>query len=237
MQEILQQKLLSWTPEIASEFFNNLPRFGLHSDRIWELAPTGYFTWDPTFSGYFDNNGKSYTLVLGDKIDEYTIKQQLSNASTTIAIEKPTVMQPVIIEGITYTYIEQNRPFNSLGISVINLIQTPDNLDDAITKFIAKSFETAENYINLLDTVFNTPDATIYPYAIPVNSLYYDPATENYFLVGEFNHAYSRDEFITNTKTSFNEVEIHLSRFFRKSITLTQPLEDLLKLCPTFQQV
>jgi len=241
MLDILQQKILSWTPSRADEFHINLPRFHPDSSRIWETAPTGYFLYDPTYCGYFDYNGQSYILVAGDHTADYTRKQLLSNAADTnnsIAIEKPTVIEAVTLWGIVYTYVEQVRPFNTMGINVLNLIQT-SNPADIVDIYVAESIKAEQSLIGLIDTVIATPTEPVYPESLDtLKRLYYDPGTQRYFLIGDIKGEITRDEYVEKAQRLINSpsaISQLLSKLFGTQIDLTSKYQDLMKLCLTFQ--
>jgi hypothetical protein len=188
MLDTLKQKLLSWTPTKANEFFNNISRSAPGTSRIWELAPTGYFLYDSMYSAYFDYNGKSYTLSVTDTTEDYARKQLLSNAAVEngfIAIEKPLSFESLDIWGVTYTYAEEVRPYGSLGISLLNLVLT-DNQEAVLQGCINDFFKIRQQLIELRDlTVLPVPNS-YYNVFDPFKHLYYDPASGNYFLVGDF---------------------------------------------------
>jgi len=187
MLDILQQKLLSWSPDKADQFFNNMPRFVPVGGRIWETTRTGYFLYDSTYSAYFDYNGKVYSLGLGDSSAEYTKKQELSNASVehnSIAIERPDLIQPIEICGMTYTYVEETRPYNSLGIGGINLSLLDTLSEEEGIALLTSIFSEIKNQLKNLATAANQPDYS--EYIDVYEHVYYDPDTEKYFLVGRF---------------------------------------------------
>lgn len=185
MLDTLQQKLLSWSPDRADQFYNNMARFVPVGNRIWETAPTGYFLYDSTYSAYFDYNGKVYSLLLGDLTTEYTNKQALSDVSlehNSIAVERPNLIQTTTIYGITYTYVEESRPYNGLGFGGLNLSCYNEELKggaDLVETERAKILQQLKDLANV-----GTPDYS--KYIDVYEHLYYDPGTQNYFLVGRF---------------------------------------------------
>jgi len=188
MLDILKQKLLSWTPTKANEFFNNISRSAPGTSRIWELAPTGYFLYDSMYSAYFDYNGKSYTLSMTDTTEDYARKQLLSNAAIdngVIAIEKPLSFESLDVLNVTYTYAEEVRPYGSLGIGLPNLVLT-DNQEDVLQGCINDFFKIRQQLIEFRDLIVVHAADSYYNVFDPFKHLYYDPASKNYFLVGDF---------------------------------------------------
>jgi len=240
MLDILKQKLLSWTPEAADRFFNNMPRLGVNSSRIWETAPTGYFLFDSTFCGYFDHNGKSYILELDDLVDEYTKKQQLANASISdkIAVELPTAIELVNIYGLDYTYVEQIRPYSSMGISALNLALTGNTED--VLDFMKAVYKTQEQFLKLMDTLEAGPNDTVYPETLDIfKQIYFDPTTQNYFLIGRFPNRITKSDYYSiqgPTYVDIGEVSTFVSKVFNMPIDGTLIFQELKQLCPTFLQ-
>lgn len=187
MLDILQQKLLSWTPDKADQFFNNMPRFGPASGRIWETAPTGYFLYDSTYSAYFDYNGQSYILTVGDVSAEYTNKQVLSDAAVennSVAIERPNLIQTVTIYSLPYTYIEQTRPYSGLGIGILNLQMQNENDPKKLFDELFTAYSDIGQQLSTLSTLTNQIDYS--DFMDPYQHMYYDPGTQKYFIVGDF---------------------------------------------------
>jgi len=187
MLDILQQKLLSWSPDKANQFFNNMPRFLPFTGRIWEMAPTGYFLYDSTYSAYFDYNGQTYSILLGDVSANYTNKQVLSDYATAnnlISIEKPTLIQTVSIYNVQYTYVEEIRPYGSLGIGLINITLVPNITPAERLSMIITVFNDAKLQLQTISTACGRKD-----YSTQLDmyeNIYYDPGTQKYFLVGNF---------------------------------------------------
>jgi hypothetical protein len=240
MLDILKQKLLGWTPAEADRFFNNMPRFGIASNRIWETAPTGYFLYDSTFCGYFDYNGKSYILEIDDLVDEYTKKQRLASASipNKIAVEMPTTIELVDLYGVVYTYVEQTRPYNSMGISALNLALTGNKED--VLDFIKTVYKTQEQFLNLMNTLEADSAETVYPETFDIfKQVYFDPGTQNYFLIGRFpNHITKGDYYSIQgpTYVDISEVSEVVSKVFNMPIDASTIFQELEQLCPTFLQ-
>jgi hypothetical protein len=186
MLDILQQKLLSWSPEKADQFYNNMPRFVPTGNRIWEIAPTGYFLYDSTYSAYFDYNGKVYSLLLGDLSVEYTNKQALSDASVeynSIPIERPDLIQITTIYEIIYTYVEESRPYNNLGFCGLNIACLNADLETG-TDIVET--ERAKIKEQLKDLSIKAGQNDYSEYIDMYEHVYYDPGTQSYFLVGRF---------------------------------------------------
>lgn len=200
MLDILTQKLLSWTPELANTFYNGVDRYSKSGDLIWEIAPTGFFIYGCETAEYRDYNGKSYLLQFGDKTELYTKKKEFSDRadlSKTILIEKPTLIQTCEIIGVTATYIEQSRPYNTYGIPFINLISVaPDHRLAVAKEIFPKAMLATDQFIQTIDVVNGDLSLQSYPGDLH-DSMFYDPVTENLFLAGPIDLTHSREEFFT----------------------------------------
>lgn len=200
MLDILTQKLLSWTPELANAFYNGVDRYSQSGDLIWETTPTGFFIYGCETAEYRDYNGKSYLLQFGDRTELYTKKKEFSDRadlSKTILIEKPTLIQTCEIIGVTATYIEQSRPYNTYGIPFINLISVaPDHRLAVAKEIFPKAMLATDQFIQTIDVVNGDLSLQSYPGDLH-DSMFYDPVTENLFLAGPINLTNSREEFFT----------------------------------------
>ena len=211
MLDILTQKLLSWTPELANTFYNGVDRYSKSCDLIWEIAPTGFFIYGCETAEYRDYNGKSYLLQFGDKTELYTKKKEFSDRadlSKTILIEKPTLIQTCEIIGTTATYVEQQRPYDTYGIPFINLISiSPDKKLEAAKEIFPKLMLATEQLIQIIDVVNGDLSSQSYPMDLH-DSMFYDPVTENLFFAGNIDLSYSREDFFT----FFNNLTTNVER-------------------------
>jgi hypothetical protein len=210
MQDILQQKLVNWTPEQSDSFFNNVVRYSVDGHRVWEIAPTGYFIYSADYAGYFDQNGKTYELIIADQTENTTIKQAISDKADDLGLvklEKPTTIELVNLFGLTYTYIEQVRPFNTMGYGSINLLNVPTNdLAESYTEFLCNSVNVIENLTAVIDAMNIDNSRSIYPVQLN-NNVFYDPVSTSYFLAGNIDFSSSRDDFIAYVKSLFSHVD------------------------------
>lgn len=198
MLDILTQKLLSWTPELADAFYNGVERYSKNGDLIWEIAPTGFFIHGCETAEYHDYNGKSYLLQFGDKTELYHKKKEFSDRADlakTILIEKPTFIETCEIIGVTATYVEQQRPYNTYGIPFVNLISvTSSHRLELIKEIFSKAMLATDQFIQTIDIV--NGDLTLQSYPTDLHdSMFYDPVTENLFLAGTIDLTHSREEF------------------------------------------
>ena len=124
MLDTLKQKLLAWTPEFASEFYSNIPRYSTVSNTVWEETSTGFFTISSKEVVFYDYNGTSYSLRVGDLTKDLTQKQAMAEyaeANDLSRIEKPVEFCLVDIAVLLYTYAKEVRQFGNLGIPLENL--------------------------------------------------------------------------------------------------------------------
>jgi hypothetical protein len=208
MLEILQQKLLSWTPELSDSFYNNVARVNQDGDRMWEIAPTGFFLIGAGKAEYRDYNGKTYSLEYGDRTELYIRKKQLSDLSDTnktVAIEKPTLIELHSIMGLVITYVEQSRPYNSYGIPFENLIAVEDKLT-ALREIFPKFLMASEQLIQVIDIAAGDLKSHTYPLSLNGNP-FYDPVTKNIFWAGPMKFTYSREEYLERFKLMTENIE------------------------------
>jgi len=197
MLDILKNKILTWTPEAADTFFQGTIRYSYLGGRIWEIAPTGYYLWSSDYAGYFDNNGKTYELFVKDNEADITFKQTLSNYvdnSGAVKIEKPTLIQSVNMFGLVCTYVEQQRPYNSHGINLMNMIAVPNNFEDNYLQIIQQAILSYEKLVTAIDIMQGNETSGTYPNAV-WDSYFLDPVTQNIFWAGPM-------EFICNRQDS-----------------------------------
>jgi hypothetical protein len=214
MLDILKQKMLDWTPEKASAFFNSAidPTEENFATNMWELSNTGYYLYSSRYAGYFDYNGCSYQLFTGDCTSLYELKKQLSESAernNTTPIEKPTLIELIDMHGYTLTYVEQERPFKCLGIGLMNLISVPQTeFKSALLDFINQFLVDSEELIQLLDVITQTQDR--YPLAFD-DYFRYDPNSNKFFWAGNFDFEHSRGNMIANMQHSLNMLDIVLA--------------------------
>ena len=238
MLDILKQKLLDWTPEKASTFFNNVvdPAQETYATNIWEMSSTGYYLYSSRYAGYFDYNGRTYQLFTGDCASNYEFKKQLSETAernNTTPIEKPTLIELVDLHGYTLTYVEQERPFNCLGIGLMNLIGVPqEQIKSVLLDFINKFVVDAEQLIQALDVITQTNDR----YPLSLDDCYrYDPNSNRFFWAGDFEFEYSRDNIIENIKNSFTMLDTVLENN-NYQLSLKEEVNNIIKSkCTIFQ--
>jgi len=205
MLDILKQKMFDWTPGKASAFFNSVidPSQEIYATDMWELSDTGYYLYSSRYAGYFDYNGRSYQIFTGDHTDSYELKKKLSESAEinkTTPVEKPTLIELVNVHGYVLTYVEQQRPYNCLGIGLMNLISVPENqLKSAFLDFLGNYLVGAEDLIRSFDTITQTQDR--YPSSFD-DFFRYDPVSDKFFWAGNFTFDHSRDDLIANLQNS-----------------------------------
>lgn len=237
MLDILKQKMLDWTPEKASTFFSQLvDPTQADLPNMWELSSTGYYLYSSNYAGYFDYNGRSYQLFIGNHVDSYELKKQLSEAAEqnkTTPIEKPTLIEHVWMHGYDLTYVEQQRPYDCLGIGLMNLVSVPENqLKSALLDFLGKLLVNAEDLIRLLDAVTQTQDR--YPLSFD-DCFRYDPTSDNFFWAGNFDFTHSRDSMLANMQDSLMMQDVVLANN-NHQISLKEETNNIIKSqCTIFQ--
>jgi hypothetical protein len=203
MLDTLKQKLLAWTPDFASEFYSNIPRYSTVSNTVWEETSTGFFTISPKEVVYYDYNGTSYSLRSGDLIKDLTQKQAMAEyaeANNMTRIEKPVEFSLVDIYGLTYTYAKEVRPFGNLGIPLENLkLITADQYKADLKQIIQDSIKLHDDCIAIIDTLYNDQTSAIYPLGLTFFNICYDPESKQFFCAGELSFQNLRADYITNT--------------------------------------
>lgn len=193
MLETLKQKLLSWTPEAAASFYGNVDSFTSVGNSIWEKTSTGWFLYSSVIAEYHDLNGHSYTLQLGDKTDALNAKQQYAEyaiANDLIRIETLVDYEIISIYGCSYTYSEHARPYNTHGISILNLINVTTNKTETVLDVVTKFFKGLDDLFIIMDGC----SGTLYPKEVLVESFFYEPSQNKFFFAGNFEFDATRED-------------------------------------------
>jgi len=209
MLDILKNKILSWTPESAGAFFRGITRYSALGGQIWELAPTGYYLWSSEYAGYFDNNGKVCELFIKDSAEELAFKQALSNHvdnSKSIKVEKPTLIQSGDIFGLDFTYTEQQRPYDSQGINMANLMSVPTDFEDNYLQLLQQILLSYEQLITAIDNMQGNEESNRYPMMV-YDSYFIDPTTQSAFWAGPMQFVSSREDSIKHIHDSLPYVD------------------------------
>jgi hypothetical protein len=212
MLDILKNKILSWTPEDADAFFRGVPRYSQLGGRIWEIAPTGYYLWSAEYAGYFDNNGKTYELFIKDTTSAFTFKQTVSdyvNNSGSSKIEKPTLIQSGDIYGLGFTYVEQQRPYDTLGINLMNMISVPTTFEENYLQIVKQAILSYEQLVTTIDIMQGNQTSSMYPTAV-WDSYCLDPITQNTFWAGPIEFVTPREDSIKIMQASTAYIDTFL---------------------------
>jgi len=203
MLDTLKQKLLAWTPEFASEFYSNIPRYSTVSNTVWEETSTGFFTISSKEVVFYDYNGTSYSLRVGDLTKDLTQKQAMAEyaeANDLSRIEKPVEFCLVDIAGLLYTYAKEVRPFGNLGIPLENLKLINDaDFENDFKQIIQDSIKLHDDCIAIIDALYNDQTAPIYPFGLTFFNICYDPESKKFFCAGEMVFQNLRADYIANT--------------------------------------
>lgn len=237
MLDTLKQKLLSWSPEKASQFYAGLDCFVEAEIATWEATPTGFYVISPSLTAYHDYNGMSYYLTYGDATESLAEKQLIADYLETqgsVRIERPSVIQLVTIFNIPFTYSEEVRPFGSHGIPFDNLLLVPPAelrnaavaLSDAVNNSIGKLLKAIDTlsvdnpslkYQNMLDFFTN---------------FFYDPTNDQYFFAGRIDFVLSREEFKANMNMSADwatYMQNYINKIGGSSLNITADIVNIME--------
>jgi hypothetical protein len=241
MQDILLQKLLNWTPEAADTFYQGLERYTYAGDQIWEIAPTGFYLTGSGMSAYYDYNGKSYILQYQTSTADsfYQSKKEFSDqadATTGILIEKPVSIETCDILNMPALYIEQQRPYNTYGIPMINAVTVSADQKVAVCQSAFTAFISAvDNLIGLIDAKMGDTTSPVYP-SMLMSSFYYDPTTTNWFWADPIQFNLERDVSISDIGRFVNSIEYIMPGLSNSGLTAI--LKDYIKTkCTTLQSL
>jgi hypothetical protein len=204
MFEQLKTKLLSWTPELANNFHENVTRQGHYAWRIWETTSTGYYFYDATCAEYRDYNGDTWMLLCGDHTESFQVQIALSDhheANNYIRIQKPTIIETHKIHNLTFTLVKLESPYGTRGIPMDQLYKVENGLPIMID--LAKQYLLAGNIqTQTLDSLTEFSNNR-YPIEFQNDNFRYDPVTGNFFMFG-LRYTESREHFISYLDTVIN---------------------------------
>lgn len=185
MFEELKTRLLSWTPELANNFHDNVTRQGNYAWRVWEQTPNGYYFYDAGCAEYRDLNGDTWILKIGDFVENYQAHQSLAQYhedNDLIRLDKPTLIERHFIYDIIFTLVKLESPYSTRGINTDQLIKVENRLDTLVD--IAKLYLRSGNTMaESLDKLRDVP-ANIYPVEFLGDNFRYDPVSQKFFLYG-----------------------------------------------------
>lgn len=237
MFEQLKTKLLSWTPELANQFHNNVTRQGHYAWRIWETTPTGYYFYDANCAEYRDYNGETWMLMFGDHTESFQVQAAVAahhEDNNYIRVQKPTLIETHDIHRLKFTLVKLVNPYGTIGIPMEQLYRVENGLPILID--LSKKFLLAGNrHIQTLDSLTGFT-SNRYPLEFQNENFRYDPLTDNFFLSG-FRYTESREHFISyldsvinliNSGTSvlgYNyDLKTELTNYRESECTTLQPL-------------
>jgi len=185
MFEQLKTKLLSWTPELANIFHENVTRQGHDAWRIWETTHTGYYFYDATCAEYRDYNGDTWMLMVGNHTESFQIQATLADqheANNLTRFEKPTIIETHKIHGLTFTLVKLESPYGTRGIPMDQLYKVENGL--LVVVDLAKKYLLSGNQMaQTLDAMTDITDNR-YPLEFQNDHFRYDPNTQNFFIMG-----------------------------------------------------
>jgi hypothetical protein len=242
MLELLKEKILSWTPEKADDFYNGLLRYQSDSAKIWEMDETGYYLYTGHYASYNNYDGTSFTLQMGDwseNLDKTKALSDLADQLGSTKIEKPTHIELTDVFGVTFTYSETIRPYGTIGLNFSNLKNT-DDFKTTYLKFMSDFLVSAEELVRLVDTYTGDTLAKSYPNPaddmVLALNLFFDPATSKYFWAGNIKFEYERTAILSAVSREFNDMETTLRKTYGKDISVRTEIADIMReKCTIFQ--
>jgi len=220
MFEQLKTKLLSWTPELANNFHENVTRQGRYAWRIWETTSTGYYFYDGNCAEYRDYNGDTWILMCGDRTESLQVQAALADyheANNLIRCDKPVVIELHQIHRLTFTLTKIESPYGTRGISAEQLHRVNNGLPILID-LTKKCLLAGNKIVETLDLLpgFNNKR---YPSELLFHQFKYDPLTDNFFMSG-IQLTETREHFI-----NFLDMAIDLLNFGLEIVGYTYDLK------------
>jgi hypothetical protein len=187
MIETLKEKILSWTPEQADTFYNNVVRMSQFGGMIYEKTNTGWFLYSAEKAAYYDLNGETHVLSqfshdLELSLDAQKVYSDYADANDLVKLEKPVTVINVSIYAMPYIYYKLVRPYGTHGIPQLNMLYV------SADQISSNGLEVAKVNFKKMDEMFQLIDAcggTLYPRELNTENLHYDPVTDNYFWAGD----------------------------------------------------
>lgn len=185
MFEQLKTKLLSWTPDLANNFHENVTRQGRYAWRIWETTSTGYYFYDANCAEYRDYNGDTWMLMFGDHTESFQVHAALADYhadNNLIRLDKPTIIETHLIYDSIFTLVKIQSPYGTRGIPADQLHRVENGLSVLVET--ARQFLLGGNrMVETLDTL-NEFSSNRYPLEFLNDHFRYDPATQKFFFLG-----------------------------------------------------
>lgn len=228
MINILREKILSWTPELANGMYNQVPRIGNLGGMIYEKTNTGWFLYSAEKAAYYDLNGESFILqTLSVGLEESLNAQEAyalyAETHNLVRIEKPVEIEHVSIYGLQYLYHKTVRPYSTHGISQLNMAYvSEDQKLNAALELSKINFKKMDELFQLIDAC----EGTLYPKELNTENLYYDPATDNYFWAGDLVFNKSRQESIDAHVLMIPNLNYYISNVIGKQANLQSAINN-----------
>lgn len=125
MIDDLLNKILSWTPQHADTFYNNLPRDTEFGKFLWETTETGTFLYSDSAATFFHNNGTIFKLTcryfnLKDDWDLHCKLYSQVLLNKNCQIEIPLHGEMITFKNQQWMYTVVQRPENQYGVSLFD---------------------------------------------------------------------------------------------------------------------
>ena len=195
MNNILKDKLVSWSEEKLHSFYNYFPEISVIDNNtlpMWEADENGLYVTFPRYARYYKNDGTIESITVDT--NDYNILIDLYNKS---AGESIRFMNPVehSTDGI-YEYISFTSPTGKLGIPLAA------EYIDTNNSYFEKSYVT--DFIDDVAWIINTLKTTnqLFPTGfIGFHNRFKDDS--GYYFHGLTNFELSYEEFITDQLEKF----------------------------------
>jgi hypothetical protein len=239
MLEDLKSRILSWSPEQANLFHDNIKRYGNDANRIWETTDDGFYIMSADRTVFYNNTGTSYHLEFGNLTDHLSLVNNLSLLSkekNLIEIKLPINILTVTIENILYTYWEEVSPYPNHGFDFTNLLLVDKSQQsEVVIKFLKNLLVAVDQIILLIDELYK--DGNSYPLEIQTNNFYYDPITQKHFWGTNFALQANRDQSVSVALHAVNGLDNYIQSYLNLVIpNFTEDLKTFLRdKCITLQ--
>jgi hypothetical protein len=218
MVEDLKLKMLSWTPEQANLFHDNISRLGDDCNKIWETVNDGFYVISPHETVFYHSSGKSYHLQFTDLIDQLNLVNSMSDIAdhyNLFKITRVNNIQKVSIHGVPFTYWEETVPHVSHGFDFTTLLV--NNLDQReVARHFFKNLVIGIDQLIFIGDKLDIPQ---YPHSIPSINFFYDTTSNNYFWKTNFTLIENKQDSI---KALMNEIDT-LEVFLQSCLKIVAP--------------
>lgn len=153
----LKNKILAWTPEIANEFHNNVPRVNpKKGGYLWAIKFNGFYHWGEDAADFYSHTGTIYSLQKKWYLNDWMLHKELynmSNQSGEFRISEPVKYEMIDVRGEEWAYTEIRYPGDDIGYPGFfnNLLTDPD----ATAKGYIDDLTILLKYFKLLDDKHN----------------------------------------------------------------------------------